>query len=574
MADTTTQVADLTESMRHLSASSSDDAKQPAAVGKPAAALSPPTPAGEPGYMSGYALPSQPYAAPAAASAPGTPPTQSLGHHQQQVGYDYGISAPGSPGMGMGLATAAASALVTNELGEPIVSMRVLLTSKAAGVCIGVRGATMDALRKHSGAKAGVSKLIEGVNDRVLNLVGTVTELSKAVLFVATTLAQHPVTGNGDSTAAAASSSSSSATMTTGAAANQSTTLRLLVPNAVMGSLIGRGGTHIKHMQEAHGTRMVTAKECLPVSTERTVDVTGTPLAIANTAGEIAALVADEWDRVVQTTRLYDPRVRVPSVGYQFAAAMQQHMESGAGAGAGAGHHQRAATTTGAATATSSSASGTPQLGSMSHTQFGYSGAARMRAPSAPHTAVAQQQPLMHAVSAGGDFPGYVPQQQQQQQQHAFPPAGRRASTVSGSQPPLTGTPATAPAVASSTVPLHDYVTQSVGIPDGLVGSLIGRGGARISEIRATSGARILIDRVANALGDRMFQLSGSRASVEAALRMIYQQLAAEKERRVLAAQQEEEDEEADAVAAEGEAGAAEPAGVSESAEADQAADA
>lgn len=91
-----------------------------------------------------------------------------------------------------------------------------------------------------------------------------------------------------------------------------------------MGTVIGRQGLKIKHIQDVSGVRMVAQKEMLPQSTERVVEVQGTPEGIRSAVWEILKCLVDDWQRG-QGTVLYNPVVRtgpgatgapgVPSLG-------------------------------------------------------------------------------------------------------------------------------------------------------------------------------------------------------------------------------------------------------------------
>lgn len=89
--------------------------------------------------------------------------------------------------------------------------------------------------------------------------------------------------------------------------------VRLLISHNQMGTIIGRQGLKIKHIQDASGVRMVAQKEMLPQSTERVVEVQGTPEGIDKAIWEIGKCLIDDWQRGAGTV-LYNPAVR-SSVG-------------------------------------------------------------------------------------------------------------------------------------------------------------------------------------------------------------------------------------------------------------------
>ena len=80
-----------------------------------------------------------------------------------------------------------------------------------------------------------------------------------------------------------------------------------------MGTVIGRQGLKIKHIQDVSGVRMVAQKEMLPQSTERVVEVQGTPEGIQRALWEICKCLVDDWQRGTGTV-LYNPLVRGPGI--------------------------------------------------------------------------------------------------------------------------------------------------------------------------------------------------------------------------------------------------------------------
>ena len=77
-----------------------------------------------------------------------------------------------------------------------------------------------------------------------------------------------------------------------------------------MGTIIGRQGLKIKQIQNASGVRMVAQKEMLPQSTERIVEVQGTPDGVQKAVWEIGKCLVDDEQRGYGTV-LYSPAVRV-----------------------------------------------------------------------------------------------------------------------------------------------------------------------------------------------------------------------------------------------------------------------
>lgn len=81
-----------------------------------------------------------------------------------------------------------------------------------------------------------------------------------------------------------------------------------------MGTIIGRQGLKIKQIQDTSGVRMVAQKEMLPQSTERIVEVQGSPQGIEKAVWEIGKCLIDDSERGYGTV-LYNPAVRVQGPG-------------------------------------------------------------------------------------------------------------------------------------------------------------------------------------------------------------------------------------------------------------------
>jgi heterogeneous nuclear rnp K-like protein len=75
-----------------------------------------------------------------------------------------------------------------------------------------------------------------------------------------------------------------------------------------MGAIIGRDGVIIKAIQNDSGARLVTSKKMLPQSTERPVEVQGSPDAIGCAIEEIGRCPLENGDKELETI-LYDPVV-------------------------------------------------------------------------------------------------------------------------------------------------------------------------------------------------------------------------------------------------------------------------
>lgn len=83
-------------------------------------------------------------------------------------------------------------------------------------------------------------------------------------------------------------------------------TIRLLISHNLMGTVIGRQGAKIKHIQDTSGVRMIASKTLLPQSTERVVEVRGTVEGVRLAILEIGQCLIDDKERAIGTI-LYNP---------------------------------------------------------------------------------------------------------------------------------------------------------------------------------------------------------------------------------------------------------------------------
>lgn len=84
------------------------------------------------------------------------------------------------------------------EYAQAQLTLRAIVSSKEAGVIIGKGGKNVADLREETGVKAGVSKVVQGVHDRVLTITGGCDPVSKAYAVVARSLLEGaPAMGMG-----------------------------------------------------------------------------------------------------------------------------------------------------------------------------------------------------------------------------------------------------------------------------------------------------------------------------------------------------------------------------------------
>ncbi|KAJ1962420.1 RNA binding protein, heterogenous nuclear RNP-K like protein [Dipsacomyces acuminosporus] len=375
-------------------------------------------------------------------------------------------------------------------------TLRALVSTKEAGVIIGKGGKNVADLREAANVKAGVSKVVPGVHDRVLSVTGFLTNVAHAYQLVAQTLVDNPM--------AVATHPGIQPTTPP-----LQTVVRILISHNLMGTIIGRQGLKIKHIQDTSNARLVATKEMLPQSTERVVEVHGSVEAIRIAIEEIGKCLIEDWERGVGTV-LYNPATRVPTVSSTSnpyvnnvrASIDFTHADS---------DRVAAAPVSSAVAALSRHRSHTVSVTRPTNpAEFLTSSM-----PMPPRRAVAF--PTTHDSGAITP-PGYA--------SHAAAFAGSRLRSQSVS---IQAQRSIDPASLVSNIR-----TQEIAIPGDMVGCIIGKGGSRITEIRRLSGSRISIAKASESEGgERLFTITGTPECNEKALYLLYGQLEAERERRI-----------------------------------------
>ncbi|KAJ3325826.1 hypothetical protein HDU93_002585 [Gonapodya sp. JEL0774] len=284
----------------------------------------------------------------------------------------------------------------------PVLSMRALITTKEAGVIIGKGGKNVVDIRSGSGAKVTISEHVQGAVERIITITGTLDCVAKAFALVATKIIEELMEAE-RSTAEGEEVKS------------RHCSIRLLLPNSRMGSVIGKSGSKIKEIQEESVARITASEDPLPSSTERVVTISGVIDSIHRAVYFIGKVLLENQDR---------PGAIVP---YR---------------------------------------------------------------PMAPPS--------------------------RQQFQPASPAYGYPAPGV-----PLAAAPRGA-------VPVQ---VQQIFIPNDMVGSIIGKGGAKINEIRQRSGSQIRIADAQATNSERLVTITGSPEANQLALYLLYSRLEMEKQK-------------------------------------------
>lgn len=361
------------------------------------------------------------------------------------------------------------------------VSLRALVSTKEAGAIIGKSGKNVSELRDETGVKAGVSKPISGVVDRIMTVSGSLDSVAKALSIAADTLvmtvenirnstppARQPVTYS--------NVFNSNHAVLMAPTPNGMATIRLLIPHQQMGSVIGRQGLKIKTIQESTQVRMAASKEMLPQSTERIVEIQGTPAAIEQAVWEVGKCLYDDRDRATGSI-LYNPSNQ-SIIQHSLGNAIQP---------------VRASPRQSQSPLPTPPADNTPGGGSV-------------------QVSGGSQNPVSGTFFNGSNIT-----------------TNDSTIIINTTAQPESDNNVIEPVMNSAAV--ED--SQNFAIAGDMIGCIIGKGGSKIQEIRRTSGAKIGIAKEAyNEAGDRLFTISGPSHARQKALHWLYQQLEGERARR------------------------------------------
>lgn len=275
--------------------------------------------------------------------------------------------------------------------------------------------------------------------------------------------------------------------------------LRLLIPHILIGSIIGKSGVRIREIQEASGARLNASDQCLPLSTERSLVILGVADAVHIATYYVAVTLVEQLTErfggpaaSAYATRHGGPAGAVPGgmqvVPYvpQPAGGQYGHPDTFRRGHAGPGGHGQAG--------------GAHSGGYM---QGGHGG------PQGP-----QAQPLHFGGSPRNRYAGAGPHQ-------PGPAAAPNAAYGAHAAQPAHGAMPQAMGAAVAGQPL----TQQIYIPNDMVGAIIGKGGAKINEIRHLSGSVIKINEPQDNSNERLVTITGTGECNQMALYMLYSRL-------------------------------------------------
>ncbi|ORX39503.1 hypothetical protein BCR36DRAFT_312985 [Piromyces finnis] len=330
-----------------------------------------------------------------------------------------------------------------------VLSLRSLVTIKDAGIIIGKGGKNVTEVREITGVKAAVSKVVTGVNERILTVTGNLDSVAKAYSSFANYLLEN---ANAQCTNIYSNQFNFLNHFTnnnnyinnnnTSGGNDPVTAIHLLINHLLLGSIIGKNGAKIKEIREASGARIVASKEMLPQSTERVIDIIGTVDAIQIAVHKIGECILNDTEKSYCIQYSPTTRNNISTVYNQYRTFEQQQHNNNANHDS----HYRDHNT-----------NGKPNFNKNGNNN-------------------------------------------------------------------------------NNTKPKGELDVRKINFPADMVGCIIGKGGKKITEIRQISGSKINIspiDASKNGSKEREFTITGSSENNDKALQLIYEQLEAEKQRRL-----------------------------------------
>ncbi|EGO21085.1 hypothetical protein SERLADRAFT_398361 [Serpula lacrymans var. lacrymans S7.9] len=196
-----------------------------------------------------------------------------------------------------------------------MIHMRCLIVTQDASIIIGKGGSHVNEIREKSGARVMVSESIPGNPERILNVSGPLDAVSKAFGLIVRRINDEPFD-------------------VPSVPGSRAVTIKFMIPNSRMGSVIGKQGSKIKEIQDASGARLNASEGMLPGSTERVLSVAGVADAIHIATYYIGNILIEAQERMPSSSHSSyrpssNPSRRAPYQGSSYVPGYSQPFGSG-----------------------------------------------------------------------------------------------------------------------------------------------------------------------------------------------------------------------------------------------------
>ncbi|KAK9241431.1 hypothetical protein V1525DRAFT_393130 [Lipomyces kononenkoae] len=177
------------------------------------------------------------------------------------------------------------------------VSLRCLVSSRAAGALIGQKGENIALVREAAGVRCSFSDNTKGVTERIVTISGSVEGVSKACALIVRTISNGPLDQS--------------------ATESKKYSLRTVIPHKAMGTIIGKAGSRLREIRESSGATFSVSETLLPLSTERSLLIHGEADAIQQAALMICEHLLDLSEKLaLANVQYYNPLPMGGSFGH------------------------------------------------------------------------------------------------------------------------------------------------------------------------------------------------------------------------------------------------------------------
>ncbi|XP_047447451.1 heterogeneous nuclear ribonucleoprotein K isoform X2 [Mugil cephalus] len=363
---------------------------------------------------------------------------------------------------------------------DEMVELRILLQSKNAGAVIGKGGKNIKALRTDYNASVSVPD--SSGPERILSISADIETVGEILLKIIPTLEEYQQYNGMDFDCE----------------------LRLLIHQSLAGSIIGVKGAKIKELRENTKTSIKLFQECCPQSTDRVVLVSGKTERVVECIKTMLELIAEA--PIKGRTQPYDPNFYDET--YDYGGFTMMFEERGGGRRLMGGFAMRPGRSSGGDRGFDRMPSSRGVRGPMPPSRRDYDDMSPRRGPPPPHpsrvgrgSGRGRNMPIGHP-HRGGDRRGRPDRYSDNMggggydnssSWDSYQPGGRSSYNDMGGP----------------------VITTQVTIPKDLAGSIIGKGGQRIKQIRHESGASIKIDEPLEGSEDRIITITGTQDQIQ-----------------------------------------------------------
>ncbi|XP_014016217.1 heterogeneous nuclear ribonucleoprotein K isoform X3 [Salmo salar] len=364
---------------------------------------------------------------------------------------------------------------------DDMVELRILLQSKNAGAVIGKGGKNIKSLRTDFNASVSVPD--SSGPERILSISAEIETVGEILLKIIPTLEEYQQYNGMDFDCE----------------------LRLLIHQSLAGSIIGVKGAKIKELRENTQTSIKLFQECCPQSTDRVVLVGGKSERVVECIKIMLELIAEA--PIKGRAQPYDPNFYDETYDYGGFTVMFEERGGGGGRRPLGGFHMRGGRGGGGFDRGPSGRGG--RGGPMPPARRDYEEMSPRRGPPPPHPVRGGR-----GESRGRNL---APPHRGGGSDRRGRPGDRYGDNMGGGG--YDNNSSWDSYQSGGRGSYNDMggpvITTQVTIPKDLAGSIIGKGGQRIKQIRHESGASIKIDEPLEGSEDRIITISGTQDQIQ-----------------------------------------------------------